>query len=182
MAGPRRDGYGVRPRRCRAFSRIPRAGRPCGPRGVTHSATLRSNRRREHETVASQATLGRKTVHRGRLCFIRAATRPCTALREGRRVPRHARCCDKQQASGPTRRSPSMVMRSCAWAGCGANKAQALAAGDSATQHGFSRATVSCSRKLFDRSEAQGVFSRGSRGLPAQGIRLEVRKHRGRTP
>ena len=37
------------------------------------------------------------------------------------------------------------------------------------------RATVSCSRKLFDRSEAQGVFSRGSRGLPAQGIRQEVR-------
>src|SRR5215216_5711529 len=68
-----------------------------------------------------------------------------------------------------------MVMRSCAWAGCGANKAQALAAGDSATQHGFGRATVSCSRKLFDRSEAKGVFSRGSRGLPAQGIRLEVR-------
>src|SRR5690349_10099696 len=36
-------------------------------------------------------------------------------------------------------------------------------------------ATVSCSRKLFDRSVAKGVFSRGSRGLPAQGIRLEVR-------
>ena len=80
MAGPRRDGYGVRLRRFRAYGRIPRAERSCGPRGVTHCATLRSNRRRENETVASQATLGRKTVHRGRLCFIRAATRPCTAL------------------------------------------------------------------------------------------------------
>jgi len=80
-----------------------------------------------------------------------------------------------QQASESTRRSPPMVMRSCAWAGCGANKAQALAAGDPAAQHGFSRAAVSCSRKLFDRSVAKGVFSRGSRGLPAQGIRLEVR-------
>ncbi len=49
-------------------------------RKATHCATLRSNKLCEHETVAPQAALGRKTVHRGRLCFIRAATRPCTAL------------------------------------------------------------------------------------------------------
>jgi len=30
------------------------------------------------------APLGRKTVHRGRLGFIRAATRPCTALQDVR--------------------------------------------------------------------------------------------------
>ena len=69
---------------CGAFA--PLAGFPAlnglaALRKTTHFALLLSNKFCEHETVASQATLGRKTVHRGRLCFIRAATRPCTALR-----------------------------------------------------------------------------------------------------
>ncbi|HSW24827.1 MAG TPA: hypothetical protein VLJ62_18845, partial [Burkholderiaceae bacterium] len=87
MAGPRRDGYGVRHR---LLSQSP-AGFPAlnglaALRKTTLCASLRSNKFCEHETVASQATLGRKTVHRGRLCFIRAAARPCTVLRGGRRV------------------------------------------------------------------------------------------------
>jgi len=30
-----------------------------------------------------------------------------------------------------------VYLQSCVWAGCGANKAQALAVGDPATQHGY---------------------------------------------
>ena len=91
-----------------------------------------SDKCREHETYASLdmrlagalvATLGRKTVHRGRLGFIRAAARPCTALQ-----------APKWHATGGV---PTVYLQSCAWAGCGANKAQALAAGDPATQHGL---------------------------------------------
>ena len=168
--------------------RSPRAERSGGPAQNNSLRLAAFKQVLRVRNVASQATLGRKTVDRGRLCFILAASRPCTALR-GRPsgATGQARCWGEaveaavmrgvaagHEASGPTRGSPPMMMRSCAWAGCGANKAQALAAGDPATQHGFSRATVSCSRKLFDRSVAQGVFSRGSRGLPAQGIRVEV--------
>jgi hypothetical protein len=70
-----------------------------------------------------RSALGRKTVHRGRLGFIRAATRPCTALQSG-----------KWRSTGGV---PTLYLQSCAWAGCGANQAQALAAGDPATQHGY---------------------------------------------
>jgi hypothetical protein len=51
----------------RSRYRIPHAGRPCGPRASRCTWTC----------------LGRKTVHRGRLCFIRPASRPCAALQWG---------------------------------------------------------------------------------------------------
>ena len=196
MAGPRRDGYGVRHR---LLSQAP-AGFPALnglaarakklPALRSGQTVFASMKRGVASDAGPQDRPPRATVlysHRDPAMH-GVAGRPSGATGEERcwgeavECRGDARCCDGQEASGPTRGSPSMVMRSCAWAGCGANKAQALAAGDSATQHGFSRATVSCSRKLFDRSEAQGVFSRGSRGLPTQGIRLEVRKHRSRTP
>jgi hypothetical protein len=52
---------------------------------------------------------------------------------------------------------PTVPLRSCAWAGCGASQAQALAAGESAT-------FVSDSRHLSERSAAQRVMPR-RRGL-----------------
>jgi hypothetical protein len=57
-------------------------------------------------------------------------------------------------------------MQSCAWAGCGANQAQALAAGDTATQHGYQserkRARVSGSRNLFEPQRSGGELFRGA--------------------
>ena len=81
MAGPRSDGYGVRLRRFRAFAGFPTLNGLAALRKTTHFASLSFKQVLRARNVASQATLGRKTVHRGRLCFIRAASRPCTALR-----------------------------------------------------------------------------------------------------
>ena len=69
--------------------------------------------------------MGRKTVHRGRLCLIRAATRPRAALSEVR---------------ARYRWRTTYLAQSCAGAGCGANQAQAPAVGDRATEHGYGSA------------------------------------------
>ena len=113
---------------------IPFAGRPRDRAAKTRCTMFRSNTCREHETLRtarsarwarSRSRAGRKTVHRGRLCFIRAAALPCAALQ-----------VRWWRATGDV---PGWWMQSCAWAGCGANQAQALAAGDTAAQYGHAQ-------------------------------------------
>ena len=83
--------------------------------------------KRTHRSLCAcrrtQTALGRKTVHRGRLGFIRAAARPRAALQV---------TCGHATGGAPRR-----WLQSCAWAGCGANEAQAPAAGEAATQRGY---------------------------------------------
>ncbi len=137
----------------------------CAP-AQTGFASQKRTRRSICALGRARAALGRKTVHRGRLGFIRAATRPCAALQ--------VRC---RRASGG---APLPLLQSCARAGCGASQAQAPAAGDTATQPGLrkraqsasSRAYVSGSQNLFEPEQSEGeLFCAGSRGRPAQGIR-----------
>jgi hypothetical protein len=92
------------------------------------------------------------------LCFIRPATRPCAALQRD----------DRRGGCARALRVDDGLPQSCAWAGCGANKAQAPAVGDSATQ---AAATPSWPMK------GRGIARRREFGSSAQRC-AERRSHR----
>ena len=141
-----------------------------------NSAALRSasNTFCESDTYASpdarcarsRAMLGHKTVHRGRLGFIRAATRPCAALQ-----------VRWLRATGGV---PTGLCKAARGQAAARNKAQAPAVGEIATPASLRERAKRAYRAMRTCSDSQIVFEAersaaelicaGSRARPAQGI------------
>ena len=152
-----------------AFYRIPRAERSCGPRKTTrlHCVTAQTGFA-SHETYAPLAL--RLAAHAsGAGPQDRPPRAPGLYSRRGPAARGVA--SDQGRAAGG---APRWCLQSCAWAGCGANEAQAPAAGEAATQRGLrerakraDRAgrTFHGSRILFEPERSAGELIRAGRGL-----------------